>query len=323
MREQGSVLVAGGAGFIGTHLCARLHAAGEDVICIDLKSPARRVSGVQYHIQDVGDLTPFRNKSITRIYNLAAVHTTPGHRDHEYYDTNVSGALAITKFAAEQGVRDIVFTSSISVYGPSEDQLTEDSDTHPTSAYGRSKLMAEQVHKAWLDAAPDERRLLILRPAVVFGVGEGGNFTRMASLLKRGVFIFPGRRGTIKSCIYVDDLLDLIDAALSRVPSGELATINGAYPECPSIGTIVQELRDNHFPNAKLIDMPSGIVRAVVSIIGACGLQGLGFHPERVNKLLRSTNVYPGWAKGQGLMEQSSLAAGLERWAIASHGEFV
>lgn len=322
MQRRGNILVTGGAGFIGTHLCARLVAAGESVISVDIRPPSRKIPGVSYEIQDVRDLSRFHDVDVARIYNFAAVHTTPGHEDHEYYDTNVPGALEVTRFAVERGVQDIVFTSSISVYGPSEERITEESDTLPTSSYGKSKLMAEKIHQSWFNADPAVRRLLVVRPAVVFGLGEGGNFTRMASLLKRGVFVFPGRRDTIKSCIYVEDLLDLVDAAIATVPKGEQALFNGAYPECPTIGNIVQELRDNHFPAAKLIDVPAGLVRAAVTVLGAVGLKRGGFHPDRVEKLLKSTNVYPGWGVRHGLMERSTLSSGIERWAAASQGTF-
>src|SRR5256885_10959409 len=56
------------------------------------------------------------------VFNLAAVHRTPGHPDHEYYDTNVAGALNVTAWCESQEIDSLAFTSSISVYGPTEDR---------------------------------------------------------------------------------------------------------------------------------------------------------------------------------------------------------
>lgn len=60
---------------------------------------------------------------------------------------------------------------------------------------GWSKWLAEGIHRAWRDEDPT-RRLVIVRPGAIFGPGEGGNFTRMARLLERGLFVFPGRTDT-------------------------------------------------------------------------------------------------------------------------------
>jgi nucleoside-diphosphate-sugar epimerase len=251
---------------------------------------------------------------------LAAIHTTPGHPDHEYYDTNVNGALEVVRLAEKHDVRQITFTSSISIYGPSEDRKVEETLPAPVSAYGKSKLMAEKIHSGWLRSG-EGRKLNIVRPAVVFGAGEGGNFARMAALLRKGVFVFPGRRDTIKSCIYVEDLIDLFLAA--GATSKELEILNGSYPECPTLETIVTTLRDEYFPRAKLIDVPRGVVMAAARTLASLNGLGLGVHPERVTKLLRSTYVYPGWAEERGLFETRSLTSGLASWAKATDGTFI
>ena len=111
------------------------------------------------------------------LFNLAAVHVTPGHPDWEYFDTNIRGAVQVCRFASATGCNSIVFTSSISTYGPSERPLDEDSELAPTSAYGRSKMAAEEYRKLWQSEQPAARRLTIVRPAVMYGLMERGNFS--------------------------------------------------------------------------------------------------------------------------------------------------
>src|SRR5262249_12210553 len=149
------------------------------------------------------------------IYNLAAVHRSPGHKSHEYYATNVLGALNAITLAQDCGVSTIVFLSTIAVYGPSEDRITEVSPMAPASDYGRSKQIAEAIHRNWVRQS-NERRLVTARPGVVFGPGERGNFTRLAHALRRGAFAYPGRKTTVKSGGHVDELLGAIDFALQR-----------------------------------------------------------------------------------------------------------
>ncbi|CAN5372846.1 N-acetyl-alpha-D-glucosaminyl-diphospho-ditrans,octacis-undecaprenol 4-epimerase [soil metagenome] len=315
-----NILITGASGFIGTELTARLAEAGVRVIGLDLKPPRKVLPGVRYVTGDVCDLNACDIPQVDQIFNLAAVHTTPGHPDHEYYDTNVNGAIEVVRLAERDGVRAITFTSSISVYGPSEERKTEASAPAPVSAYGKSKLMAEKIHEAWMRNG-EGRSLVVVRPAVVFGAGEGGNFTRMASLLKRGVFVFPGRRDTIKSCIYVEDLIDLFLAAAASSESH--VVLNGSYPECPTLEQIVETLQRQYFPGARLIDVPHRVVMIAAKALSALNGLGLGVHPDRVTKLVRSTHVFPEWASENGMFARKGFAEGVERWAIATGKTFV
>jgi nucleoside-diphosphate-sugar epimerase len=314
------ILVTGASGFIGTHLVKRLSDAGAKVTSLDLRPPRVVVDGVKYVIGDVRDLTQFDCGPIDRIFNLAAVHTTPGHPDYEYYDTNVNGALEVTRLAERLGVRHICFTSSISIYGPSEDRKIEDSIPAPVSAYGKSKLIAEKIHRSW-SARESSRKLDVVRPAVVFGGGEGGNFARMAALLKKGVFVFPGRRDTIKSCIYVEDLIDLMLAAGKTKSAFEL--LNGCYPECPTLEDIVLALTSRYFRQARLIDLPAWFVIGTAKVLSGASGFGFGIHPDRVTKLIRSTWIYPNWAASRGFFDHKPFASGIERWAAETKESFV
>ena len=315
-----TVLVTGSSGFIGTHLVDRLVAGGAAVVGVDRKPPRKVVSGVRYITGDVKDLAAFEMPKISKIFNFAAIHTTPGHPDAEYYDTNVNGAIEVARLAERDGVGQIIFTSSISVYGPSEERKTEASRPAPVSAYGKSKLMAEKIHENWLHGDLS-RSLIVMRPAVVFGAGEGGNFARMAALMKKGFFVFPGRRDTIKSCIYVEDLIDLMFAA-SKI-SERHSLINGSYVDCPTLEFIVTELQRKFFPKVRLLDVPTGIVMAAAKTLSTLDGFGLGVHPDRVMKLLRSTYVYPEWSDSHGLANVGGFSVGLDQWADTTDRTFV
>lgn len=311
MREV--IVVFGGSGFVGTHLIRKLVAAGERVVSLDLKPPRETLPGVDYRMGDVRDLSSFHvEEPVGRIYNFAAVHTTPGHPFWEYYDTNINGALEVTRWAGANNVTQLVFTSSISIYGPSEETKTEKSRPAPESAYGYSKLMAERIHRLWLDAGPG-RKLVVARPAVVFGHGERGNFTRLAKLLQKGFFIYPGRKDTIKACIYVEDLLDSMDFALAQPDTS--ITYNAAYPERYTLEQIIDMFRADHFPAARSFMIPRFVVMGAAALLGKLGVFNLGIHPERVTKLVRSTDVYPGVLMEKNYRFPWNLKGGLARWS--------
>lgn len=315
-------VVFGGAGFIGTHLLERLRSESSGrVISIDIREPKRKIDGVEYHIGDVAEGTfPELGISAPTIFNLAAVHTTPGHEPWEYYSTNVNGAIHVCRFARTVGSKKIVFTSSISVYGPDETPKDESTPPTPNSDYGRSKHMAEGIHDDWQRENPDHQ-LVIVRPAVVFGQGEGGNFTRLAKVLARGLFIFPGRRDTIKSCIYVETLTDWMLLAASKDQPRIL--FNGSYLNRYTIEQIVDAFREVAFPRVRKFTMPASVLKGIAAALRPISAAtGLGIHPERITKLMVSTNVLPTWAEVQELTANEDITVALRDWAYRTGGKF-
>lgn len=316
------IIIFGGSGFIGTRLIGRLVKEGVfDVVSVDIRPPRQRLAKVEYITADVRDLSGLNSEGpIKAIYNLAAVHTTPGHPDHEYYETNVAGAAEVTAFARRCNVREIIFTSSISVYGPGEDAKTEQTPPAPVSAYGRSKLLAEKIHRTWQEES-GARRLIIVRPAVIFGPGEGGNFTRLAKLLRKGFFIYPGRRDTIKSCFYVDDLLAAI--AHAQTLQQGFILFNGCYPDRYTIEDIVKTFKAGYFTNVKEYTFPVQLVYLAATLLRPLAFLNLGIHPDRVTKLIRSTNTIPAWLGTSGTAKAGQLPQALANWAQETNNKFL
>ena len=123
------------------------------------------------------------------------------------------GAVNVTALAGACEIETLVFTGSTSVCGPSEQVMTETSALHPTSPYGRSKRMAEVLHETWRERGKG-CRLVTVRPGVGSVPANAGNFTS-ARALSRGAFFYSGRRNTIKSGGYADELLATLDFALA------------------------------------------------------------------------------------------------------------
>jgi nucleoside-diphosphate-sugar epimerase len=183
------------------------------------QAPRERLNGVDYITGDVRDLSQLNvTGKVDRIYNLAAIHTTPGHPAHEYYETNVLGATEITAWARRNNICEIVFTSSIWFMALLEEAKSESTKPTPESAYGWSKFL-ERIQKNWMEE-DSSRKLVICRPAVIFGHGEGGNFTRMAKLLKKGSLSIRAVKTRLKpafmwaTCWKPSNMLRVITSAL-------------------------------------------------------------------------------------------------------------
>jgi nucleoside-diphosphate-sugar epimerase len=313
-------IVFGGSGFIGSHLVASLTSAGASVTVADIEPPARPSEGARFIEADVREPIAFApDAADPLVFNLAAVHRTPGHPDHEYFETNVAGARNVTEFSAAHGVTSLWFTSSISVYGPTEEPCSESSPLRPTSAYGRSKLEAEQIHRAWADAGGD-RRLVVVRPAAVFGPGENGNFTRLAAGLRRGFFFYPGRKDTLKACGYVDDLIgSLYFMAAAADP---VVTYNYGYPKPPTLEAICKAFQEVGGLPAPRGVIPAPPMLAVARLLSAVGLKT--FDPDRVKKLVASTNIQAGELVARGYEYETDLDSAIARWLAADpQGQFV
>jgi len=288
-------LIFGGSGFIGTHLkryIENLHLNTTRVYSYDIRKKVSEGFIETDVRKEINIELP--NISNAIIYNLAAIHTTPGHPDHEYFEANIFGAENIARFARKNGIQTIVFTSSIAPYGASEVLKSEDTLPMPSTPYGISKLTAEYILKIWQLEDTENRKLIIVRPGVVFGKQEGGNFTRLYTSLKKGFFFYPGRKDTVKACVYVKDLVRILyDAAQNELPG--VVTYNITYEPAPTIEKICETMSDATGVKAPKILVPGWTLKtAAGTAYFAARLLGKkinGIHPERVDKLMISTNI--------------------------------
>jgi len=321
-----TAVVFGGAGFIGSHLLKALVEEGgyDSIVSADIRPPRFAVEGVRYATCDVREPIPDALcASVTEIYNLAAVHTTPGHEDWEYYWTNVLGATHICDYARRNGVSAVLFTSSIAVYGPSESSLDERSPLAPEIAYGKSKLCAEKIHQLWHAEQPQRRKLVVVRPAVIYGFKEAGNFTRLANLLRRRRFVFPGRKDTIKSCGYVTDLVRSFRFMLNRPE--QTIIYNFAHQErFTSEDICAAYVRVAGYRRPTLV-MPIALMRLIGVMFELAGKFGLktSINRARIMKLYRSTNIVPRILQEMGFNYRFDLDASLRDWMkMSPEGQF-
>ncbi len=308
-------IIFGASGFIGQHFIEQLVKDNQEIVGFDL------IKKENIHYVDV------RNKIEVSIncnpddiiINLAAVHKTPGYPDKEYFETNILGAKNICDFASKNNVKTIIFTSSISVYGMSEVAKSENSLPMPNTPYGISKLTAEYIHKNW-QKENSERKLLILRPGVVFGKNEGGNFTRLYKTLKKKRFFYPGRKDTIKACIYVKHLIKTSLRLIEKKDSG-VETYNFTYHPAPSIEQIVSEVSKVSNLSYKPILVNGRLLMAVASIAKKMGFSRMGIHPERVKKLMISNHIIGDKLNPHLSSQNFDFKAGLKDWYKDCGGE--
>jgi UDP-glucose 4-epimerase len=185
------VLVTGGAGYIGSHTCVELLAAGFDIVVVDnlvnSKPLALRrveqISGrsIPFHEVDITDRNALREifqaHEISAVLHFAGLKAvgesteTPLH----YYHNNVEGSVALAQVMEEFGVYQLIFSSSATVYGdPATVPITEDFPTSATNPYGRSKLMVEEIFRDLCRVPNNQWKVSLLRYFNPIGAHESG-----------------------------------------------------------------------------------------------------------------------------------------------------
>lgn len=232
MNPRSTVLVTGGAGYIGSHTVLQLAARGERVLVLDDLSTGFRqaVRDVPLVVGNVGDrkLTDalLAEHKVDTIIHFAAHTIVPESVSNplKYYGNNTCATRSLLEAASQAGVKHFVFSSTAAVYGiPAAGLASEDSPTAPINAYGTSKLMSEWMLRDL--CAATSMRHVALRYFNVAGsdpLGRIGQSTRAATLLVKvaceaavgkrqflSVFgtDYPTPDGTgVRDYIHVDDL---------------------------------------------------------------------------------------------------------------------
>ncbi len=188
---RGSILVTGGAGYIGSHTCIELLQAGFQIVVVDnfcnsSKESLRRVEKITgkpvlSYAVDIRDHRAlqqvFTENNIVGVIHFAGLKAVGESTEvpHKYYDNNVNGTLVLSDVMAENGVTRLIFSSSATVYGdPASVPIREDFPTSATNPYGRSKLMVEEILRDYCKVPNHDWRIALLRYFNPVGAHKSG-----------------------------------------------------------------------------------------------------------------------------------------------------
>ncbi|RAJ85818.1 nucleoside-diphosphate-sugar epimerase [Chitinophaga dinghuensis] len=215
-----SFTVIGGSGFIGTKLISSLKNKKETVINID-KNPSALHNDVTTSA-DVRSMDALR-KSVpagSTVVLLAAEHRDDVDPVQLYYDVNVEGTANVLNVMREKGINSIIFTSTVAVYGLNKSEPRETDAVDPFNHYGKSKWHAEELLRQWYEEDKENRKLVIIRPTVVFGPGNRGNVYNLLKQIAVGRFLMIGKGNNKKSMAYVDNIVGFISYLLQQDAKG-------------------------------------------------------------------------------------------------------
>ncbi len=257
-----TITLIGGSGFVGTRLAGRLLEAGHTVRIADKRrSHAYPDLWVRCDVRNApdeknefpesltdADTAPGAEEEARRgqrmrslrdalsgsdaVVNLAAEHRDDVTPKSLYDDVNVRGSANVCAACARLGIRKVIFTSSVAVYGFAPPGTDEGGEINYFNDYGRTKFLAEEKYREWLmeDAA---NSAVIVRPAVIFGEGNRGNVYNLLRQIAGGRFPMVGRGTNRKSMNYVENVAAFIqycvenEEKLPRLEKGHGGTSSG------------------------------------------------------------------------------------------------
>jgi len=213
------VTLIGASGFVGTRLIELLKQSDYEMQNVD-----KRQSSFYPEITVIANVLDEEKistllKGTDVVVLLAAEHRDDVTPTSLYYDVNVRGMRNVLEAMEANGVKRIVFTSSVAVYGLNKKNPNEAYPADPFNHYGKSKWQAEKVLQEWYKSHPDWN-INILRPTVIFGERNRGNVYNLLKQIASGKFLMVGNGKNLKSMAYVGNIVAFIKFLIENKITG-------------------------------------------------------------------------------------------------------
>ena len=214
------VTMIGASGFVGTRLLGLLKESGG----YELKNIDLQQSHFFPELTTIGDVRVQEQMDKGLAGSDVVVLLAAQHRDDVspvslYYDTNVGGMERTLAAMEKNGVKRIVFFSSVAVYGLNKKNPNEEHPADPFNHYGKSKWQAEEVLQRWYESHPDWN-INIIRPTVIFGERNRGNVYNLLKQIASGKFLMVGKGNNKKSMCYVGNIVAFVKFMIDNKTSG-------------------------------------------------------------------------------------------------------
>jgi GlcNAc-P-P-Und epimerase len=315
--------VIGGSGFVGREVIRQLSAAGYRTVNIDRQAPADN-GQVEWRQADLNNANQLEVAlhGCTHLILLAAEWRDDVRPISRYYTVNVDGTANVIKAANAHNIKHCIFTSSVSIYGPTTFEVQEDHPPNPINDYGKSKLLAEQTLLAWAKTTSD-LALTIVRPTVIFGPGNRGNVWNLLNQMSNGPFMMIGNGTNKKSIAYVQNVSAFLLHRLSA-PTG-VGIFN--YSDKPdfSMNELVELVSERlgRKSERRLGPLPQAVAMPFAKLFDAASYvlqRPFGITSERVMKFCANTQYSAATARKTGFEPPVAVRDALARTIDAEFG---
>ena len=262
------IIFTGLTGFVGKNLRQHLISKSDKVIPLSLRSG-------DYQLDNTADAI---------IHLAGKAHDTKNTSDdNEYYRANTDLTIALFDKFLQSDIKDFIFFSSVKAAADTvEGVLTEDTEPNPQTAYGKSKLQAEEYLLS--KVLPAGKRLIIIRPCMIHGKGNKGNLNLLYKVVKLGIPWILASYNNQRSFISIDNLNFIIYSILHnpKVASGVYNIADDVAISTNELITIIAKAGDK---KPKFIRVPKIVIQKVANIGDKFNLP---LNSERLQKLTES-----------------------------------
>ena len=291
-KSNMKIFITGSSGFIGKSLTKSLINDNHQVIGYDKEENGTDSSySIQGDILDYNKLNASIQNNTNLIIHLAALHKDNIKPKSLYEKVNVCGTKNIVKMAIARNINNILFLSSVAVYGEKIINHSENEKAEPSNPYGESKLAAENVLINWAKKNSN-RTLNVIRPAVVIGEGHRGNVYNLIKFIARYKYFMIGQGNNHKSIVYLNNLIQLIKVQMNNEKG--IHIFNYADKPDLTIDKLIKIIRSELRLSPKMIRIPYVIALNFgyfCDIIAFIRNKPLSISSLRVKKICKETTV--------------------------------
>lgn len=310
-----NITLIGGSGFVGTRLIDLLNEDQNYVLKnIDLEH-SHFFDDITV-IGDVRDQVQMEEmlQGADLVVLLAAKHRDDVTPVSLYYDTNVGGMRCTLNAMEKNGIKRLIFFSSVAVYGLNKSNPDESHPADPFNHYGKSKWEAEQVLQEWYKTHGDWN-IDIVRPTVIFGERNRGNVYNLLNQISSGKFLMVGKGDNVKSMAYVGNIVAFVKFMIESVTEGYnvFNYIDKPDTNMNDLVALVEKVLDKHIPSVHFpywMGMMGGYCFDLLAKITG---KKLAISSVRVKKFCAVTQFDSTKAMTSGFVPPYTLQEGLAR----------
>jgi len=213
-----NITLIGASGFVGTRLIGQLGSTNCQNIDKNQSVKYPEITIIQNILgKNMETSIPPQTQTIVL---LAAEHRDDVSPTSLYYDVNFQGTCNVLEAMTQKGINNIVFTSSVAVFGLNKMNPNESHSIDPFNHYGKSKFQAEEALREWYQKDSENRSLTIIRPTVIFGERNRGNVYNLLKQIASGKFMMVGKGTNKKSMAYVGNIVAFIQYLIETQKPG-------------------------------------------------------------------------------------------------------